>query len=106
MARENWSNTVRRSLKMIELMAGRYFDGLSNKELAEALGELPSTISRDVLVLESEGWLRKLENGRWGLTVKPLQIMQAYANHAELTGKRLSETTHNIASGARRYMGD
>lgn len=91
---------TRRSLRMLKILAGRVLDGLSNKELADALGAPPPTICRDLAVLADEGWVQRLETGRWTLSATLLQIAQAYANHVERTQFRISELNQRIVAGA------
>ena len=94
---------TRRSHKIVELLAGRFFDGMSNKDLALALGTSAVNISRDITTLEEIGYVKKLENGRYGLSSRPLSIMQAYYSHYQQMHDRMSETTRNIMAGASRY---
>ncbi|NHZ48618.1 helix-turn-helix domain-containing protein [Nitratidesulfovibrio liaohensis] len=91
---------TRRCLRIVEILAGRVLDGLSNKELADTLGAPPPTISRDLAVLADIGWVQRLESGRWSLSAKPLQIAQAYSNHVERTTLRISELNQRIVAGA------
>jgi DeoR/GlpR family transcriptional regulator of sugar metabolism len=93
---------VHRSHKIVALLAGRYFDGVSNKELAESIGTSPANISRDMAVLEDIGYARKLDNGLWSLTSKPLGIMQSYQNHYIKLQNRMVENTRNIGAAAAR----
>ena len=95
-------NGTARALRIIEILASRYYDGLSNKEIATTLKTSAANASRDMHALAEIGWARKLESGRWSLTSKPLQIMQAYSTHAQNIQSRMAETTHNIMAGAAR----
>jgi DNA-binding IclR family transcriptional regulator len=95
-------NAVARSLKIVELLAGRYFDGAANKELAEALGVSRVYISRDLKQLENLGYTRKLENGRWSLTTKPLVIMQTFTTNYQNMQNRMAEASRNIMASSLR----
>ena len=97
-------NAVARALRILELLAGRFYDGITIKELAEALRTSPPNACRDMKQLESLGWAHKLENGNWGLTHRPLSVMQAYAENHQTRQSRVAETQQNILSGARRTM--
>ena len=97
-------NAVTRVLRILELLSGRFFEGISGKELADILHTTPATACRDMQQLESLGWARKLENGRWGLTPKPLHVMQSYTEHYNALHSRMAETQQNILAGARRHM--
>lgn len=94
-------DAVSRSHKIVELLAGRFFDGLSNREIADAVQASTVNVSRDMARLERLGYARKLDNGRWGLTTKPLAIMQSYHAHCENLQGRMAETTRNIMAAAR-----
>ncbi|MFQ9134893.1 MAG: hypothetical protein ACLR5Y_06390 [Haemophilus parainfluenzae] len=48
---------------ILKALKGRTLDGLSNKELCEAIDETPVNITRAIAVLESEGFLLKLLTG-------------------------------------------
>ena len=95
------SGAVCRSHKIVELLAGRFFDGMSNREIADAVKTSAVNASRDMALLESLGYARKLDNGRWGLTIKPLAIMQSYHTHYENLQGRMAATTRNILAAAR-----
>jgi hypothetical protein len=95
------SDAVRRSHKIVELLAGRYFDGAGNKDIAAAVKTSTVNSCRDMALLESLGYARKLDNGLWGLTTKPLSIMQSYHNHYNNLQARMAETTRNIMAAAR-----
>lgn len=105
MKEDSGNNAVRRSHKIVEELAKRHFDGLSNKELAEAVGTSPVNISRDLATLESMGYAKKLDNGRWSLTSKPLAILQAYHNHYEQLQTRMMESSRNIMAASMRMAG-
>lgn len=101
MTREKESNAaVRRSHKIVELLAARFFDGMTNKELADAVGTSAVNVCRDLATLEAIGYARKQENGRWALTSRPLAVMQSYTNHSQNLQNRMAETSRNIFSGA------
>ena len=95
-------NAVARSHRIVELLAGRYFDGAANKELAEELHTIAVNISRDLAQLERIGYARKLENGRWALTAKPLAVMQSFTTHYQNTQSRLAEAGRNILATSLR----
>jgi DNA-binding IclR family transcriptional regulator len=97
---EKTNAAVHRCFRIVEIMAGRVLDGLSNKELADALHSPPPTISRDLKTLQDIGWVQRLENGRWSLTTQPLKVAQAYSNHVTRTTTRIAELNQRIVSGA------
>lgn len=92
---------VRRSWRIAELLVRRFSDGLSNSEIAEALGEIRSTVSRDLEVLKEEGLAHKLDNGRWALTLKPMALFLACLEAHEREQARMRESFSNIKARAR-----
>ncbi len=93
---------VRRSHRIVELLAGRFFDGMSNSEIAEAIGTSRPNAARDLAVLEDMGLAHKLDNGRWALTIRTLAIYRAFAINHEQLQARMGESLRNIEAGARR----
>lgn len=104
MTATNKPNATARALRTLEILATCFFDGIGTNELATRLGTNATNACRAAQALEELGWARKLENGRWGMTVKPLAIMQAYANHTSNLQARMAETTSRIAAGAAHYQ--
>ncbi len=102
MSRNDRADAVTRSHRIVELLAGRYFDGAANNELAEALKESRANISRDLARLEAIGYARKLGNGRWSLTSRPLSVMQNFTNHYQRMQDRMAEAGRNILASALR----
>lgn len=92
---------VRRSHRIVELLAGRFFDGMSNSEVAEAVGASRPNTARDLAVLEDIGLAHKLDNGRWALTTRALAVYRAFALNHERLQARMGEGLRNIEAGAR-----
>ena len=95
-------NAVARSHRIVALLAGRYFDGAANSELAQELGVSRANISHDLAQLEAIGYARKLENGRWSLTPKPMAVFQTFTTHHQNIQSRMAEVSRNIMSSALR----
>ncbi|GKS85559.1 MarR family transcriptional regulator [Acidovorax sp. SUPP1855] len=53
---------VLRALEMLECLAGRVVDGMSNKDLAAAMRCPPSYVTRTAAVLIGKGWVEKDES--------------------------------------------
>lgn len=83
-------NAVARAFRIVELLAGRYFDGAANRDLAVALGVSTVNICRDLAHLEALGYARKLDNGRWSLTPKILAWSQNFTTHYQNMQNRMS----------------
>lgn len=89
-----------RALRVLKALKGQTMHGLSNKELAQGLGESAVNISRALAVLEAEGFVSQLPTGRWTHSVALLQIAQAHAEHMAATQGRMLELNRRIAAGA------
>ena len=92
--------STRRALHILTALRGATFTGVSNAELAKALGDTPPNISRSLDVLIDEGFVVRLDNGRYAHSIKLLQLAQAHADHAARLQQRITETAQRIAAGA------
>ena len=92
--------SARRALRVLELLKGQTLHGLSNGEIATALGETAVNISRALEVLVDEGFVTKLDTGRYAHTVKMLQIAQAHANEMSRAQNRIMEINQRVAAGS------
>jgi DNA-binding IclR family transcriptional regulator len=92
--------SAQRALRVLKALRGATFTGLSNTDVAKALGETPSNVSRSLAVLVEEGFVLRLDNGRYAHSVALLQIAQAHADHTARLQARMSETTQRIAAGS------
>lgn len=89
-----------RVLRVLKALRGHTVTGLSNSELAQALGESPANINRCLNTLIAEGLAVKLENGRFAHSIQMLQIAQAHAEHMMRLQDRMQEMNRRIAAGA------
>jgi DNA-binding IclR family transcriptional regulator len=65
------SAQVLRALDMLEALAGHVVNGLSNKDLADALQVPPSYVTRTADQLIAKGWVEKDEaSGRFRITTR------------------------------------
>jgi len=58
-----------RIIAIVERLAGKTVEGVSNKALAHGLKTTEANICRDLKTLEGHGWIERA-NGRWRLTPK------------------------------------
>ena len=93
-----------RVLKIVELLFQRVLDGFPNKEIADALGCSPSTICRDLAMLESTGWVRRLETNRWAITEKPAALMQVYTLYMDDLSRQRDQFAARVQAKARQYL--
>lgn len=94
------SDSLARGLRVIRALRGQTLTGVSNGELAKALGESPATINRCINTLIAEGFAMRLENGRFALSVSLLQIAQAHADEISRATNRIHELSQRVAAGS------
>ena len=94
------SDSGRRVLKVLSALKGHTLTGVSNGELAKALGESPATINRCLNTLVAEGMAVKLDTGRYAHSVALLQIAQAHANEFSRAQDRINEVNQRVSAGA------
>lgn len=94
------NQAVRRACEILKVLKGHAIEGLTLKQIAEAIEvNSPSTL-RLLQTLEEERMVTQYDSGRWALAMGLLQI--AAATEAELTRAtaRLTELKQRIAAGA------
>jgi DNA-binding IclR family transcriptional regulator len=89
---------ARRVLQILMAMRGTTFTGVSNIELSKATGEAPPNITRALQVLVDEGFVTRLDNGRYAHSISLLQIAQAHASHTLRLQERMTETSQRIGA--------
>jgi len=97
------SDTGARVLRVLKALRGHTLVGVSNGELAKALGDSPSTINRCLNTLISEGLAVKLDTGRFALGIATLQIAQAHADEMSRATNRINEINQRVLSAAHTY---
>jgi len=100
MATKKTNKSGVRMLRVLKALKGHTISGLSNQELAEALGESPANINRYLNSLIEEGLATKLDNGRFAHSVAMLQIAQAHADHVAKLQDRIHEINRRIVAGS------
>lgn len=93
-------SSARRALAVLRILKGHTLNGLSNGEIAKALGDTPVNITRALDVLTDEGLVNKLETGRYAHSIGMLQIAQAHADEMDRAQYRIKEINHRVAAGA------
>lgn len=88
-------------LKVLIALRGHSLTGLSNGQLAKALGESPSTIHRCLNTLIEAGLATKLPNGLFAHSVMMLQIARAHAEEMSRAQARIDELNQRIIAGSR-----
>lgn len=93
-------SSARRTLRVLKVLKGHTITGISNKEIADGLGESAVNVSRALAELAEEGLATKLENGRWAHSVAMLQIATAHTSHMASLQDRMTEIQRRVAVGA------
>lgn len=91
-------------LRIVELLAPRALDGMSNRELADRLGVSPSTVSRAVADLEAAGWAEHLPTGRYGVTPRLIGVLKAYQLYMADLSARSEEFNQRAEARARQML--
>ncbi|WP_339665833.1 helix-turn-helix domain-containing protein [uncultured Pseudomonas sp.] len=94
------SESGARVLRVMKALKGHTLNGLSNGELAKALGETPATINRCINTLIAEGLASQLDTGRFAPGMQLLQIAQATANELDSAQARIREINQRMLAGA------
>ena len=86
-------NAQQRVLRIIPVMAGHELDGIAPGGLAKKLQTTPSNISRDLRILQSEGFVELVPglDNRWRLSPKMIQIARSHMMGIERMEARLKE---------------
>lgn len=87
-------------LKVLIALRGHSLTGLSNGQLAKALGESPCTINRCLNTLIEVGLATKLDSGLFAHSVMMLQIATAHANEMSRAMARIDELNQRIHAGS------
>lgn len=90
-------NGTRRALRIIKALKGKSTSGVSNKALAEALSESPVNISRALAILVDEGFVTKLDNGLYALSVQLTQIAMSHLGEIDKAQSRLDQLKQRSA---------
>ncbi|EIS7587818.1 helix-turn-helix domain-containing protein [Salmonella enterica] len=101
MSKVNVSSSGSRILRVLKALRGHALNGVSNGELASALGESPANINRALNTLIEEGLALKLENGRFAPGVQLLQIAMAHNNEMSRAQGSIDELNQRVLAGSR-----
>ncbi|QLB15866.1 IclR family transcriptional regulator [Mannheimia granulomatis] len=93
------NKATRRALNIINVLKGHSINGLSNGEIAERLNDSPVNITRALAILVDEGFAQKLPTGRFTLSVRVLQVAEAYRQEWEKMQLRMTEIDQRVRAG-------
>lgn len=93
------TSSAGRVLRVLKALRGHTLNGLSNTELAQALGESPANITRYMDILIAEGWATRYEDtGRFAPSVAFLQYAMATADELNRGAARIQELGARISA--------
>lgn len=76
-------NQGQRALLLVEALSADVLGGLSNKQLASKLDVPHYTVSKDLTLMEADGWAEQLKNGNWRLRPRISQVAAKVAQQYE-----------------------
>lgn len=96
------TNLTSRTLHLINALKGHSLSGKSLRELAAATKIPEPTAVRILETMIEEGFVMKLDTGRYSLSVRVLQIAQAHANEMSRATDRINELQQRVHAGAKQ----
>ena len=93
-------NSAQRVLRVIKVLQNNSFVGLSNKDIAQALNESPTNISRTLDVLKNEGFVIKLESGKFAFSSLFAQIAMRHAANMDKASAQINEMKQRLGTAA------
>ena len=100
LAKPRTNDSALRVLRVMKALKGHSLHGLSNGELAKALGESPANITRYMSTLIEAGFAIKLDTGRFAPGMALLQIAQAHTNEMSHAQSRITEINQRVFAGS------
>lgn len=92
------NDSARRALRVLKALRGHTLAGLSNTDLAKALGESPANITRYMDTLIESGFATRLDTGRFAPSIGFLQYAMATAEELQRAQARITEIQARITS--------
>ena len=93
-------NSAQRALRVIKVLQNNSFVGLSNKDIAQALNESPTNISRTLDVLKNEGFVIKLESGKFAFSSLFAHIATRHAANMDKASAQINEMKQRLGTAA------
>ncbi|WP_312481068.1 helix-turn-helix domain-containing protein [Stutzerimonas nitrititolerans] len=98
MTTKRTNDSALRVLRVLKALRGHTLTGLSNAELAKALGESPANITRYMDTLIEAGFATRLETGRFAPSIGFLQYAMATAEELNRGAARINEIQARISA--------
>ena len=85
-----------RLLTVIEILSGNEVFGMRLKEIAEAVvgsghRTTTATVLRDLQSLQAAGWAQQLDDNKWRLAAKPIQVLTNFQWGLQNASGKLAE---------------
>lgn len=80
-----------RLLLVIEVLSGNEVFGLRLTDVALALKTNAPTALRDLQALEAASWAQQMEDGKWRLAAKPIQVLTNFQWGLQSAGVKLND---------------
>ena len=93
-------NSAQRALRVIKVLQNNSFVGLINIDIAQALIESPANISRTLDVLKNEGFVIKLESGKFAFSSLFAQIAMRHAANMDKASAQINEMKQRLGTAA------
>ena len=100
MIKNSTSSSAKRVLRVWQALKGHTFTGLTNSEIAHALGESAPNVTRALTTLIEEDLVTRLPSGRFAHSIKTLQIAAAHYDHTQRMKQRIEQTQGQINAGS------
>lgn len=94
------STSTLKALSVMRALKGHTLSGLSNGDIAKQLNMPAPTVSRCLATLIEAGMATQLDNGRYALSVKTLEIAQAHANEMARATDRINELNQRVMAAS------
>ncbi len=98
MTAKRTNDSALRVLRALKALRGHTLTGLSNAELAKALGESPANITRYMDTLIEAGFATRLDTGRFAPSIGFLQYAMATAEELNRGAARINEIQARISA--------
>lgn len=96
------TESAARVLRVMFAMKGHSLHGIGNGDLAKHLNLSPSTVTRLLTTMVQEGAAKKLDNGRYSLSVKVLGLSQSLWDELHNTQERMHDLKHSVLASSRQ----
>lgn len=98
MTTKRTNDSALRVLRALKALRGHTLTGLSNAELAKALGESPANITRYMDTLIEAGFATRLPTGRFAPSIGFLQYAMATTEELQRNAARINEIQARISA--------